>query len=131
MSIPRPRQFFFDGETGAQGVAFWQCSIHGSAIHSTPVADGDDDDLQGPVLDFINHPIIAHSNPLRVAAFEFLHIRLARVGFQSGQSCQNPAGVIIRQTIKYLPDRFRYMSAYKYNDMTLFSRLSSLLKTIF
>src|SRR6266436_4690291 len=56
-----------------------------SAIHFAPVSDGDDEDLQNAVMDFVNHPVITDANPPRVAAFEFFHVRRARVGFQSGQ----------------------------------------------
>ena len=43
-------------------------------IDFPPVPNGDDDDLQNAVMDFINHPVVADANPPRVTAFEFLHI---------------------------------------------------------
>lgn len=76
-----------------------------SAIHFAPVPDGDDEDLQNAVMDFVNHPVIADANPPRVAAFEFFHVLRARVGFQSGQPRQNPPGDFIRQTIQFLLNR--------------------------
>ncbi len=76
-----------------------------SAIDFAPVADGDDEDLQNAVMDFVNHPVIADTNPPGVAAFEFFHVGRARVGLQSGQSRQNPVRNFIRQPVQFLLNR--------------------------
>ena len=55
--------------------------IYSSAVNFPPMADGDDD-LQHPVMDFINHPVITRPDPPRIASFELLHIRRMWVGFQ-------------------------------------------------
>ena len=88
-----------------EGVTF-AINSSGSAVDFPPVADRDDDDLQNAVVDFVNRPVITHANPPRITAFKFLHVRRTRVGLQSRQPRQNPAGHIIGQTIQLLPNRF-------------------------
>ena len=48
--------------------------------------NGDHNDLQNPVMDFVYHTIIADTNSPRIPSFEFLNIGWARIGFQGSAS---------------------------------------------
>ena len=53
-------------------------------VNVAAVSDGDDNNLQFAVVDFVNDAVIADADSPRFSAFEFLYVRRPRVGFKVG-----------------------------------------------
>jgi hypothetical protein len=85
-SFLKPRLRELSGVEGRQVV---RLPAEFSPIHLPPMADGHNNDSQNLVVDFVNHPVVAHADAPGTFTTEFFATSRVWLGFQSGKRRQN------------------------------------------